>query len=811
MIISTYQAGTTLAAHLYRYNYCSMLKNYIITAFRAFKKAGVYSAINILGLALGIACAALIFLWAEDELSFNKQFAKRNEIYSIRMNLNYGGKIESFTSVPGPMAPEIKSTIPGIVNTTRVGFGRELFSVNDIDNYDHGIYVDTGFFSMLQPQFIKGNVAGFHHPHTIVLTEETAEKYFPKTDPIGKTISIDHKQDFTIIGVVKNPGPNVSLHYNFIAPVENFLQKNDWLNGWNTFGIATFIETKPGSNSQLISKQLTAILQPKDKLYTKGECILSSMNDWHLRDNYINGKQSGGRIDDVKFLSTIAWIILIIACINFMNLATARAGQRAREIGVRKTIGAVRRSLITQFLAESLIMAFLAVLVSVVIIYLALPSFNLLVEKQLEVNLFYPSHIIALIIIGILCGLIAGSYPAFYLSSFDPTSVLKGLRLGTNTGAAFIRKALVVTQFAVSVILIICTVVIYQQIQHIKSRNLGYNKSNLLWSDINTNIRQHFPAIKNQLLQTGIVENASLTNSPLLQMWSTINSSQLSWKGINPGDQIKIFWETVTPEYISTMKLELKEGRNFNPDIDSDTNNIIINESMARLMGKEGTVGGVLNYRDKHRFQIIGVVKDYLFNNMYGEVPPLMLSPNSGDRCSMLVIRVKPGNNIATTIEKIRAAMKIANPGYPFDYAFADYAYDNLFNSETNTGKFAAVLAALTIFISCIGLFGLSAFTAERRTKEIGIRKVLGASVSRLTTLLAKEFIQLIILSCLIAFPLAWWLMNIWLNEFAYRTTISWQIFAATGVGALLIAIFTVSFQSIKAALIKPAKTLKSE
>jgi putative ABC transport system permease protein len=790
-----------------------MLKNYLVTGVRALRRASIYGILNITGLALGIACAALIFLWVEDELSFDHQYPKHNEIYSIRMNLDFSGKIESFTNVPGPMPGVIKESVPGIVNLSRLGFGRELFALQDKSTYEQGLYVDTGFFSMMQPTFIKGNAAGFTNPHTLVITEKMAQKFFGATDPVGKTLQVDNQQEFVVIGVVKDPPPNVSLGFDWLAPVDNYLAKNRWLDNWGTYGIGTMVELQPNADTRPINQQLTAILRPKNKLYTKAECILWSMNDWHLRANYVNGKQDGGQITYVRLFAAIAWIILIIACINFMNLSTARAGQRAREIGVRKTLGALRHTLISQFLVETLLLSFIAVLVAVLLVYVTLPAFNMLVDKQLPFDPLTPSHLMGLLTIGALCGLIAGSYPAFYLSGFQPVAVLKGLRIGPKANAGIIRRGLVVTQFAISVILIVCTVIIYQQIQHVKDRDLGYNKQDLLWTWLYGDMVEHFGAIRTELLQTGVVEDAALSNSPQLQMWSTVSSSELTWAGSDPNNKVKVYWESASPEYLSTMGLQLTAGRHFHADILSDSDNVIINESMASLMGEAGRVGSVLTFGNRYRYRIIGVVKNYLFNNMYESFSPLIMTTETHARgnYNVLNIRLKRAHSLSAALDKIEAVIKSNNPGYPFDYQFANEQFDQLFRMETRTGKLAGVFAVLAIVISCLGLFGLAAYTAERRTKEIGIRKILGASASGLVTMMAKEFIQLVAIACLIAFPLAWMMMNNYLADYAYRTAIHWWVFGVTGITALFIALLTVSFQAIKTALANPVRSLRSE
>lgn len=790
-----------------------MLLNYLKTTIRAIRKSPIYGLLNIAGLALGIACAALIFLWVEYELGFDHKVAKRNVLYSIRMNIDYTNRIESFTTVPGPMPKAIRGTIPGIVNNSRVGFGRELFSLKDKSIYEFGFYVDTGYFSMLQPLFVRGSAAGFTDPHSLVLSETMAKKFFGDADPVGKTLRISQQQDYTVIGIVKDAPQDVSMRFGWLAPADNFFEKNAWLNSWHTWGITTLVELSPGASVNGVNQQLTALLRGKDQLYAHADCQLYSMNDWHLYDNFTNGRPDGGAIRYVQLFSAIAWIILFIACINFMNLATARAGQRVKEIGVRKTLGAMKKGVIGQFILEALIMSFFAVLLSILLVYIFLPGFNVLFERQLHFNVFTPAHLYGLLALGVFCGLTAGAYPAFYLSSFHPVAVLKGQRIGPGGGAGFIRKGLVVLQFTISVVLIVCTVIIYQQVQHMKERDLGYNKQNLLYMGVQGNMVEHFDAVRSALLRTGVVENTTLSGSPLLAMWSTVMSSEFAWEGSDPNNKVKVHWESASPEYLSTMGLQLKEGRDFYSDIKADSGNIIINESMAKLMGKAGRLGGILTYDKRLVYHVIGIVKDYSFNNVFEPVAPLMLAcdPEKNGVYGFLTIRLKPEGNLSNRLAKVEAALKATNPGYPFEYQFADEQFTGMFHGEARIGELAGVFATLAVFISCLGLFGLAAYTADRRTKELGIRKVLGASVANLTTLVSKEFLQLVAISCLIAFPLAWWIMSSWLSAYPYRTVIHWWVFGMAGIGALLIAMLTVSSQAIRAALLNPVDTLRTE
>jgi putative ABC transport system permease protein len=487
-----------------------------------------------------------------------------------------------------------------------------------------------------------------------------------------------------------------------------------------------------------------------------------------------------------------------------MNLATARSEQRAKEVGVLKVMGAGKSGLIRKFIGESLVMSIIAVLLAVVMLYLLMPSYNALVKKELSIDIFKIPHMLSLAGIGIIAGLMAGSYPAFYLSSFNPIRVLKGMKIKTGAGAVFIRKGLVITQFAVSIILIISTVIIYQQIQHVKNRDIGYNKENTITMDLRGNMKEHFNAIKNQLLATGYIENAATSLHDALHVYSF--GDGFSWQGKDPNNKISIHSNVVSPEYIATMGMKVVGGRDFYP---SDSTNIIINESMAKLMGKEGRPGSIIN-TGRFNLPVVGIIKDFIYNDVYAPGSPLVLFPGSYS-ATLLTIRFKQNAHLTQALAKTEAVMKANNPGYPFEYTFTDEEFNKFFATETLIGKLAGVFAVLAIFISCLGLFGLAAYTAERRTKEIGIRKVLGASVRGLAGLLSKEFVQLVALSSIIAFPIAWLAMHNWLQDYQYRTTIQWWVFAVAGIAALAIALITVSFQAIRAAMANPVKSLRTE
>lgn len=786
-----------------------MLRNYFKTTFRNLWKNKGYSLLNIGGLATGIACAALIFLWVEDELSFDHYFSNRNNLYKVKDRQTYDGTTFVFDATPGPFANGIKAEIPGIKNTARTtGSSESLFSLGDKNIYEQGNYVDAGFLSMFQPRFIKGNAANaFAALYSIVISETMANNFFGTTNVIGKTLKVDNKQEYMISGVIEDLPENVSFRFDWLASFKIYEDQNTWLQSWSNNGVSTYVEVEPNANIDFINKKLYDYVQGKEK-GASAKMSVYPMNRWRLYDSYdTNGKENSGRIKYVNLFSLIAWIILIIACINFMNLSTARSEQRAREVGVRKVMGAGRRKLIAQFISESISMSLISAMLAVAIIYISLPAFNSLVEKQLSLHIGNPLHIAALLFIALICGLIAGSYPAFYLSSFKPVFVLKGIKVKSNGSAGFIRKGLVVLQFSISVVLIICTILIYQQIFHVKDRDLGYNRQNLLYMNLQGEMKGHFNVLKNDLQSTGVVQNAAISNHQLLQLGS--NTGDFTWQGKEPGKQVLITMEGASPEYIATMGVHLKEGRDFYPDTKADSTNIIINEALATIVGKKDVLGSIIS-RGGQQLTVVGVIKDFVYNNMYASPAPLILFSDTSNT-NYLTIRIKAGAKLPNALAKIENVIKNNNPGYPFEYTFVDEQLDKLFKTETLIGKLAGVFSILAIFISCLGLFGLAAYTAERRTREIGIRKVLGATVKGVTALLSKDFIQLVVISCFVAFPVAWWMMKSWLGSYAYRINISWMVFAVAGLLALIIALITVSFHAIKAAIANPVKSLRTE
>ncbi len=797
-----------------------MIKNYFKTALRNLWKKKSFSFLNIAGLAIGIACAALIFLWVEDEMNYNEYFTNKDNLYQVYGNQTYDGKTYTFASTPGLLAPAIKDEIPGIKNTARSTWQeRKLLAFGDKSVYGNGMEVDASFLNMFNLEFVKGNAAGaFRELHSIVVTEKMALKIFNTIDVIGKTVKIDNKEEYAISGVIKDLPENCNFNFvEWLSPFEIFFKENEWLKKWGNNGIQTFAELDPKADESLINKKLYGFIESKQS-DAIAKPLLLAVKDWRLRSNFVDGKQSGGRIKYVNLFSIIAWIILILACINFMNLATARSEQRAKEVGVRKVMGSGKGMLIGQFMVEAFVMSFLSVVLAVGIVALVLPAFNGLVEKHLVLNLFNPVHIISLIVIGLLCGLIAGSYPAFYLSSFNPIKVLKGMKIKTGN-AAFVRKGLVVAQFVISITLIICTIIIYEQVMHTKDREMGMNKDNLIYMsqqlisvEKTGDMGSHFEAVKNELLATGVVQNAALSNNAAFQVGS--NSGDFTWPGKDPKKMVLTSMEWATPEYISTMGMQIMAGRDFYQSGTGDSNNVVINETLAKMISnkKPGDAIGKIISGQGTNLTVVGIIRDFVYNNVYGSAAPLIIFNDTKALYTYnLTIRFKPGTDYKQDLAKTEAVIKKINPAYPFEYKFVDEEFEKLFKGETLIGTLASVFAGLAIFISCLGLFGLAAYTAERRIKEIGIRKVLGASIQNLATLLSKDFLKLVTISCVIASPIAWYFMNKWLTDYDYRITISWWMFALPAVMAILIALITVSFQAIKAAIANPVESLRTE
>ena len=789
-----------------------MLISFFKTTFRYFIKNKTYSLLNIFGLAIGVACTGLIFLWVEDEVNFDQVNIKKDRLYMALNNWPFEGNYSTYSSTPGLMGPAIRAEIPGVVNTCRSTEGNRnlLFRIGDRTMYSSGAYADSSLFSMFTMPFVQGNAKdAFRQLYSMVITEKTVKKFFGNDkNVLGRTVRVDNSHDYTITGVIKDFPENTSTQFEWVAPFEVFFKDNSWLSNWDSNGILTFVELDKKADLAAINKQLYGFIK-KRVPGTIVSTFLFNMNDWHLRFDFENGKQTGGgRIQYVKMFTLIACIILFLACINFMNLATARSEKRAREVGVRKVLGSRKKNLVAQFLGEALVMAALSVAAAIILMALVLPAFNLLAQKNLSLGLGNPLHLSVLLLIILVCGLVAGSYPSLYLSSFNPVFVLKGLRMKAGS-AGFVRKGLVVLQFTISVVLIISTVIIYRQIKHVKSRELGFNKNGLVVMDVKSDIAKNYNVIKHDLINTGIIEKVAMTDHETI--YGGNNTDNFTWEGKDPKSKVLISVRSVTPEFLSTCDIKLIDGRDFSSNAAPDSLNIIITESLAKFMNTKNVIGSIIR-DDNSSFKVIGVIKDFVYGNMYGTPAPVVFfAQTHNENESSMYVRIKKQSDPEQAIAKIEPVMKKYNPSFPFTYKFVDDEFNQLFQNEMLVSKLSRIFAALAIIISCLGLFGLAAYTAERRIKEIGIRKVLGATVTGLTGLLLKDFIKLVFISCVVAFPIGWWTMHSWLQNYQYHTTVSWWVFIIAGATAMLIAIITISYQAIKAALMNPVKSLKTE
>ncbi len=787
-----------------------MLKNYFKIAFRNLWKNKGYSFLNVFGLVIGITCASLIFLWVEDEANFDNVFPKQDQVYQILVNSKFEGEWRTFGETPGPLSKDLKDEIPEIVKSARTSSGNLLFTIGDNAIKRRGSYVDTDFLDIFSLYFVEGNMeSALKRPDAIVLTQKTASDLFGKDAPVlNKVLRVDNKNNYIITGVIKDLPENTSFGFEWLAPFERFNEgeNNEWMKEYSNNFANTFVELTPGSDYVDVDTKVRKIL-PEKMEDADSYFFLHTIKDWRLRSNFKNGKKVGGQVVFVRLMALIALIILLIACINFMNLATARSEKRANEVGVRKVLGSNKKRLIFQFMTEALMTAALAAVVSVLLLKLLLPQFNILIEKQLELQLFDATHLFTLIGITLTCGLLAGWYPAFYLSSFKPVDVLKGVR-AKQGAATLIRKGLVITQFTVSIVFIISTIIVYQQVQHVKSRDLGYDKENLIKMFLNEDVIKNFIPIKQDMIASGMVENVALTNRNVLSDGG--NGSGIEWQGGTDTEDVLISFRYISHNFLETTGMEIVEGRDFSADMAKDSTNTLITQSFAQLMG-EGSALGKTVLRYGTTYNVIGVVKDYLYGDMYGTKSDPVMFFNNMDFAHSMYVKTKPGISMTETLTAMEHVMKKHNPAFPFEYEFVDDAFNAKFKGEKFVENLSQIFALLAIIISCLGLFGLSAYTAEQRRKEIGVRKVLGSSVSGIVRLLSKDFMRLVLVSIVIAIPFAWWAMQRWLEGFAYRIEINWLIFAIASLIAICIALLTVSFQAIKAAIANPVKSLRTE
>ncbi|WP_317170315.1 ABC transporter permease [Limnovirga soli] len=789
----------------------TMIKNYFTIAFRNLFKNKGFSIINITGLAVGMASAVLILLWIQNEVSYDQFHENKDRIYEMWNKASFSGKLQSWNTTPKILARTIERDIPEVERAVRVNWtGSLLFSIGEKRLTVRGNMVDSGFLQMFSFPLLQGNaLTALNDMHSIVITQQLAISLFGNDkEAMGKVIKIDNKDNFTVTGVVTTPPNNSRFDFEYLLPWSYLRARGEDDENWGNNSTRTYVMLKPGVNISGVQAKVKVLKQKYDKDEPTWEMFIYPMSRWRLYSSFTNGVEDGnGRITFVTMFGIIAAFILLIACINFMNLSTARSEKRAKEVGIRKVVGASRQSLIAQFIGESVILSFISGILAIVIVELVLPSFNSLTDKHLFIDFTDIYFWLSGIGFILFTGLLAGSYPAFFMSSFKPVSVLKGTFKKAN---ALItpRKVLVVMQFTFAIILIICTIIVKQQIDYAQSRETGYNKNNLIYHPFTGDIEKNYLLIKQELLAAGIASSVTKTSAPLTQSWS--DGWGQEWEGKDPNDKTDFYRYNEDEGLGQTAGLTFVQGRDFDlKKFPTDSNAMIINESALKVMKFKNPIGQIVKDNGQE-WHIVGVIKDFILTSPYEPTRPMLIA-GANAWFQTLLIKFNEQGNTADNLQKAAAIFKKYNPEYPFDYTFVDKEYEQKFDNEQRTAKLAGLFSGLTIFISCLGLFGLATYMAENRIKEIGVRKVMGASVAGIAALLSKDFLKLVLISFVIASPVAWWAMNSWLNDYTYRTPINWWVFAIAAIGSVLIAIITVSYQAIKAAVANPVKSLRTE
>ncbi|MFA0963151.1 ABC transporter permease [Roseivirga sp. BDSF3-8] len=783
-----------------------MLKNYFKVAYRNLLKYKGYAAINIAGLAIGLATSMLIFLWVADEVSFDNFHEKGDRLYRVMEDQIYPDQFFTFQSTPGGLAELLEEEIPEVKNATRITWNsEELLSVGEVGFWDNGFYADPDFLTLFSFPVVEGSAeSALAGRHGMVITKELADKMFPDEGSVlGKTIRVNETDEYKVTAVVETPPANSSLTFQFILPFDVYLSGNDWLLDLGNNGIRTFVLTHQAGQLAQINEKIRMII----KEHNEGsvvEVFLQSVEDMYLHDKFTETIRGGGRIEYVQLFTIIGLIIILIACINFMNLSTARSARRAREVGVRKVVGSTRGMLMGQFLGESFLIVLIATFLALAGVYFLLPSFNELTGKEIGLPLTDFRFYLALILLVSGTSFFAGAYPAFFLSRFNMISVIKG-SFRTGKGAAFFRKGLVVFQFALSIALIAGTFVIRQQVQYIKTKNIGLDRENVIYFMAPDEVKNRFSTFREEALTIDGVANLAMT----MHLPTNVgNSTQgVDWPGKDPESNILFDHLAITPGAVETFGMTMKYGRSFDDRL-TDTTAIILNEEAVNRMKLEDPVGEVISFWGEDR-TVIGIVNDFHSNSLHRPIEPLVLT-YFPDMPSTVVAKIS-GDRMEKTLAELGDLQKKFEPAYPFDYYFLDENFEKTYKSETLIGTLVNYFAFMAIFISGLGLFALASYTAEQRRKEIGIRKVLGAEVGQLVYLIGSHFALLVIIAFIVAVPLTYSLLSGWLENYAYHVELNWLIFVLAGVAAFIVAALTVSYHSYKAASVNPADTLRNE
>ena len=786
-----------------------MFKNYLKIAFRNLVKHKTYSFINILGLAIGLVCTILILLWVQDELSYN-QFHKNGEhIFKVIRDVRYSDSKTEYSGItPALLGPALKEEIPEIIETARFLWEeRVLFKVGNKKLFETGRYADASLFDMFSFPFVVRNSDIFKGMYSIVISEATALKYFGERNIIGKTITVcnqDGENDFIVTGIFKNIPDNSSLRFDFIIPLAEYFNRNQWALKWGTKQFRTFIQLSPSVSQNVVDNKIKDFAK-KHYEYASYELFLHPFTDMYLQPDFKEGRKAGGRIEYVRLFSLVAFFILMIACINYVNLSIAKSFLKTREVGIRKVVGAQRISLILLYISESFIITTLSMGFAIIICESALPFFNALTGKSIVLPFTDIGFLFSLLGIILLTSILSGSYPAFFLSSFSTVNVLKG-SIGPKAKKGILRKGLIIVQFITSIAMITCTFIIGSQIHFIKDKNAEMDRENLLQFRIYHGIKQHLDTFKRQVLKCNGISHATYSMQSPLSIGCTTDG--VKWNGKPAGDKTAFQLVFTDHDFIKTFNLKLKQGRDFSSAIITDKKNYIINDIAAQKMNLSNPMNNRLSFWGNEG-SIIGVVSDYYYDGISNPLEPLIISI-APENCNNGYVRIKKGM-VTQALENLEHVYKKFEPDYPFEYTFLDEEYEQMYKSELLMGTLANGFTLLAIIISCFGLYGIASFATSLRTKEVGIRKVLGSSVTALLHLLTKEYVVLVIVANLFAWPVSWYAMNQWLQNFAYRIDLTIWPFLLAGLSALVIALLTISWQAMRAATANPVESLRYE
>ena len=794
-----------------------MFRNYFKTAWRNLLKNRSQSLINIVGLSVGMAVAMIIGLWIWDELSYDKDNPNYDRIAQVMQNNTLNGEIGTWTSMPRPMGDELRKTYGSDFKYVLLSSWTEshFLTYQEKKLTKNGNFFEPQAPDLLNLRMLKGSRQGLTETFSMLISTTLAKSLFGDADPMNKLIRLDDKVDVKVTGVYADLPKNSRFSdMSFISPWNLKMYNEPWItkmgNPWGNNSFQVFVQIADQADMQTVSRKIKDVklrnVKPDEKRYNP-QVFLFPMSQWHLHQEFKNGVNTGGKIQYVWLFGIIGTFVLLLACINFMNLSTARSQKRAREVGIRKAVGSLRQQLIWQFYMESILVAFFSLLFALMMVELMLPSFNLVADKEMKLLWSNPIFWFSCLAFTFITGLIAGSYPALYLSSFQPVKVLKGT-LHAGKLATIPRKVLVVLQFTVSVVLIIGTIVVFRQIQFAKDRPIGYDRDGLIMAPLLTpQIHNHFEAIRNDLINQSAIAEMTEANGPTTEIWST--NGGFMWKGKDPNQGVDFPNTGVTYGYGKTVGWQFIDGRDFSKTFATDTAAFVINEAAAKFIGLKNMVGETLTW-DQHPFKVIGIIKNMIVESPYQEVRPQLFHLETNPD-SYVILKINPNSSTASAMAKIKKTFTSYSPAEPFNFQFVDEEYGKKFGNEERIGKLAGFFSVLAIFISCLGLFGMASFMAEQRIKEIGVRKVLGASVLNLWGLLSKDFLALVLISLVIAIPVSFYFMHNWLGNYTYHSALSWWIFAAACLGALSITLLTVSYQAIRAAMMNPVKSLKTE